>query len=151
MPIKSAGGGVVTKEFHAYLGTSQTIATGTNTKIQFDTEVFDPDNVYDNVTNYRYVPAEIGKYYIYARALLLSLGNGKEMTISLQLNGAAVLYLLHMSAGVTGAHGGGGGGIIDITSTTDYIEVYVQHNHGGNLTALGQSIHNYFGGYKLPT
>ena len=50
--------------FYAYLSSSQDINDSTNTKVQFNTELFDTDNTYDNSTNYRFTPGVAGKYVI---------------------------------------------------------------------------------------
>jgi hypothetical protein len=49
--------------FEAYLSANQNLTDNVNTKIQFDTELFDTDSCYDNVTNYRFTPNVAGKYY----------------------------------------------------------------------------------------
>ena len=66
----TGAGGVNTPAFKAYLSSSQSISDASQTKIQFDTEDFDTDNVYDNSTNYRFtVPSGgAGKYFIFAKA-----------------------------------------------------------------------------------
>lgn len=48
---------------------TQSISSATNTKVQFNTEVYDTDNAYDNSTNYRFtVPSDkAGKYYFNAK------------------------------------------------------------------------------------
>ena len=51
--------------FEAYLSSAQNISDATNAKVQFDTEVLDTDNCYDNSTNYRFTPTVAGKYFIY--------------------------------------------------------------------------------------
>ena len=57
-----------TPAFCAYLSADQSISSGTWTKVQFNTEVFDTDSAYDNSSNYRFtVPSgEGGKYVIMA-------------------------------------------------------------------------------------
>jgi len=50
--------------FSAYLSTNQTISTGTDTKVQFNTKTFDTANAYDNVTNYRFTPLVAGYYEV---------------------------------------------------------------------------------------
>ena len=59
-------GGVNTPAFQAKVSSSQSISDDTFTKIQFNTEDFDTDGVYDNSTNYRFtVPSgQAGKYAI---------------------------------------------------------------------------------------
>ena len=51
--------------FEAYLSSDQSISDATNAKVQFDTEVLDTDNCYDNSTNNRFTPTVAGKYFIY--------------------------------------------------------------------------------------
>jgi hypothetical protein len=51
--------------FEAYLSSDQSISDATNTKVNFNTEVFDTNNMYDNSTNYRFTPTIAGKYFIY--------------------------------------------------------------------------------------
>ena len=48
---------------------TQSISSATNTKVQFNTEVFDTDNAYDSSTNYRFtVPSgKSGKYFFNAK------------------------------------------------------------------------------------
>jgi len=48
---------------------TQSISSATNTKVQFNTEVYDTDNAYDSSTNYRFtVPSnKAGKYYFNAK------------------------------------------------------------------------------------
>ena len=50
--------------FSAYLGTTQSISSGTNTKLQANTEEFDTNSNYDNATNYRFTPTVAGYYQI---------------------------------------------------------------------------------------
>ena len=52
--------------FEAYLSSEQDISDATNTKVNFDTKVFDTDNCYDNLTNFRFTPTVGGKYFIYS-------------------------------------------------------------------------------------
>ena len=59
-------GGDNTPAFCAYLSADQSVSSSTEVKIQFNTEVFDTNNAYDNSSNYRFtVPSgEGGKYVI---------------------------------------------------------------------------------------
>ena len=57
-------GGQNTPAFSAYLSADQTITDNTFTKIQFNTEVIDSDNTYDNSSNYRFTPGVVGKFII---------------------------------------------------------------------------------------
>jgi len=63
----AAAGGTNTPAFEAFLSsdTSQ-LSNDTDTKITFDTEIYDSDGTYDN-SNGRFTPATAGKYVIYGR------------------------------------------------------------------------------------
>ncbi len=58
-------GGNNTPAFQAYLGAKQTVSSGTTTKINLNTEVFDSDSMYDASTNYRFLPTTAGKYFCF--------------------------------------------------------------------------------------
>ena len=55
--------------FRATRGTAQSIPTGAQTKIQYDTEEYDIQGEYDNVTNFRFTATKAGIYAISASAL----------------------------------------------------------------------------------
>jgi hypothetical protein len=63
----AAAGGTNTPAFLAYLSANQSVSDATDTKCQFDTEVLDTDNCYDNSTNYRFTPTVAGKYFVYSQ------------------------------------------------------------------------------------
>ena len=65
----ASAGGTNTPAFEAYLSANQTISHDTVTKIQFNTEVYDTDNCYDNSTNYRFTPTTAGKYFVYGNII----------------------------------------------------------------------------------
>jgi hypothetical protein len=56
--------------FEAYLSANQTITNNTWTKVLCNTETFDSDSKYDNVTNYRFLPGTAGKYYVTCQILM---------------------------------------------------------------------------------
>ena len=63
----TVGGGMAnTPAFYAYLGSTQSVTNGANTKVQINTEIFDSDNAFDNSSNYRFTPQTAGKYFVYA-------------------------------------------------------------------------------------
>lgn len=53
----------------AYRNANQTIATATITKVQLNTENFDPNNNFDNATNYEYVAPMAGYYQVNGEVL----------------------------------------------------------------------------------
>jgi len=125
-------GGTNTPAFEAYLGGSggQALSNDTVTKVQFQTELYDTDNTYDNSSNYRFTPGVAGKYFIYASVLYDTAGNDQlgPHYIYFKKNGSYILQTLnnpgthyyrqnfvHQTAVVT-------------SDTDDYFEVFARVN-----------------------
>jgi hypothetical protein len=142
-------GGANTPAFEAsFQGGDQSISTSTNTKVIFSTENFDTDSRYDPTTNRRFTPVTTGKYFVYAD-ILPQTGN-YSYDIMIFKNGS--VSLKQRIGGVTvdpisiGVHG-----IIDITLSTDYIEVYAWQNSGSTKLIYGGSEFGRFGAYRIIT
>tara|TARA_X000001388_G_scaffold75105_1_gene69219 strand:- start:5 stop:550 length:546 start_codon:yes stop_codon:yes gene_type:complete len=93
--ITSDGSGNLTTQkilypaFEAHLSSDQTsIADNTYTKVNANTEIFDTDSAYDNLTNYRFVipTGKSGKYYVYG-SISCQLGSSTEL-----INSYAAIY-----------------------------------------------------------
>ena len=98
--LTSNGSGVVTPNasgiknipaFEVWLSANQDISDNTATKVQFDEEVFDTDNCYDNSTNYRFTPTVAGKYHVYSRLQMDSNegSNFQQCILKIYKNGSA--------------------------------------------------------------
>ena len=148
---KTSGvGGANTPAFLARLSsTTQSISNDTYTKIQFNTEVYDTANAYDNSSNYRFtVPSgQGGKYFIYSAVRMAS--SSATLTLNLRLNGSnAGFSSLKAVSGELQTI------ILNFSkdlSADDYIEIYLRQQSGGSLNASGDSNDQttYFGGFKL--
>ena len=135
-------GGTNTPAFHGYRTSSQTINTGTWTKIQIDVELFDSDNNYDATTNYRFTPTTAGKYYIYG-----SVNNGVynlAQYVAIYKNGSQELLAQANSDGGSIVNVSG---IVDFNGSTDYVELYTYITTSSTSTQ-GQA-RTFFGGYKI--
>ena len=148
-------GGDNTPSFCAFLSADQSISSGTETKIQFNTEVFDTDNAYDNSSNYRFtVPSgKAGRYYFHAnvhsdfsgigddgeRALLYFYKDGSSKVFNDFFIGSSYNVVQ-----VSNAYSF----IIDLNAG-EYIELYIMNkdgNAGGNAEVGAGS---FFMGYRL--
>ena len=136
-----------TPAFEAYRSSNQTISTGTSTKIQYDTEVFDTDSAYDNSTNYRFTPQTAGKYFIFASAQTGSTSDFDDYQILIYKNGSTYAqtrvrhhYAENINCQV----------IVDMNGSTDYVEGFAYQASGGNLDINGTSYpRTRFGGYRI--
>tara|TARA_A200000113_G_C8828165_1_gene342781 strand:+ start:536 stop:1033 length:498 start_codon:yes stop_codon:yes gene_type:complete len=139
-----SGTGANTPAFIASRTSSnQTISANTWTKIQFNDEILDTDNMYDHSTNYRFTPTVAGKYYIYAN--IYSGTPNAHIYGSLHLNGNFLTIQVS-----DGSQGGGVflANIITFNGSSDYVEAYTYHGTG-NGTIEDSVQYAVWGGYKL--
>jgi hypothetical protein len=141
----SGAGGTNTPSFLASrTGSNQTITANTWTKVQFNDELLDTDNMYDHTTNYRFTPTVAGKYYIFAN--IYPSTTNTHVYGAIYFNGAGYFPLQ-----VADASQGGGvfiANIITFNGSSDYVEAYTYHGTGtGGIEDASQD--TLFGGYKL--
>ena len=165
LPIANGGTGATTlagagldveSAFMAYLSSAQTsIADGVETKVQFDTVLYQSGSDYDNSTNYRWTPTTSGKYIIYAQIAYYTsfVSNVYFLQATIQRNGANIGYKdMDYRNNQTGY-----GGTLSMMTTasmngsSDYCEAF-GYMTGANVTAqqfnAGKEA-SYFGAYKL--
>jgi hypothetical protein len=141
-----------TPAFQAYLSSDQTVSSGTETKIQLNTEDFDTDNAYDNSSNYRFTPQVAGKYFVYATVR----GNAGSSSLDLEMtaiykNGSSFVENQidfrandALLAGITVT------AFIDMNGSSDYLECYARCL--GGTTIKGESTRpSVFGAYRILT
>ena len=146
-----------TAEFLAYISSDQTINHNSATKVTFQTESYDPDGVFDNSSNYRFVAPSAGKYMMYTNITVYDASTDiEEFKIFFYKNGSKLTEAAWqknsgnrlMKANLTTT-------LVLNLASSDYIEVYVYNNQvdSGSTVIEAQSsiIQNYFGGYKLIT
>ena len=141
--------------FEAYLSSTQTISDATDTKAQFDTEVFDTDSMYDNSNYKATIPTgAAGKYMVYC---CLMLGSSAETIDTANLyvykNGVAHTRLQMRSAvNEANSYTITENKIMDL-AVNDYIEIYGYIDvSSGNPSFSGVSssrIQSRFGMYKI--
>jgi len=151
----ASAGGDNTPYFLTTLGTSFTTTSNTLVKVPFDNEIFDTDNCYDNSTNYRFTPTTAGKYYVFTNLRMRAEYGGAYANLEAEIykNGSSAFHSILQSCGAYSAtltcHS-----IINMNGTSDYVEIYVKQDTGGNLSngVYGDSIKtgtSIFGAYKI--
>ena len=78
---------VNTPAFEAYLSSNQTFSDASYTKVNFNTEIYDTNNNYDNSTNYRFTPTVAGKYLVYS-TLVMFAGGSTYAGLAIYKNGS---------------------------------------------------------------
>ena len=136
-----------TPAFLAYANADQAnIPQNTLTKLtNFGVEVFDTDNKFSSS---RFTPGVVGKYFIYgtvygegvngSRSFLTVFVNGSNYQTSAHIPGASANFPQQVV------------GIVNVTNTSDYIELYFNSTGGAN-TAYSSGVEVKFGGFKIIT
>ena len=108
--------------FSYYLGANQSISSATFTKVQLNTKIFDTNNCFDGVTNYRFTPTVAGYYQINA-TLLLAGSSLTEVIVAVYKNGSVYAR----GTDLPGSYGNPNivySEIIQMNGTTDYLELW---------------------------
>jgi len=138
--------------FHAYLGSNQTAADATATKLNINTETYDTDGCFDTST-YRFTPTEAGKYFVYGNAEWYSTGNTFNFGAARIYKNGSVLFSLGHNGNASGGaqEGKEPSGVVDMNGSTDYLELYVYQDtsDSSSVTLNGGSTNNYLGAYKI--
>jgi len=139
-------------EAHLFSGGDQNLLVNVDTKIQFNTEVFDTDGCYDNTTNYRFTPTVAGKYFVYATFRVANNQSSLQyLAGSIKKNGSIYKKLIQddrnnygFQASVTVST------IVDMNGTTDYLEGFAQVGvQGSTISMKSDDKCNSFGAYKI--
>ncbi len=140
--------------FEAYLSADQAVSDATLTKVQFDSEVLDTDNCYDNTTNYRFTPNVAGKYYVFTTITGFDAGNDLiRSDARIHKNGSNTIQSLIYTNNSTGSNyfSPTAVGIIDMNGTTDYLEAFAYVDYVGSSGAIdgAGSMITHFGAYRI--
>ena len=152
----AAAGGTMTPAFEAYLSGNQTgVSDNTNTKVQFNTEIYDTANAYDNSSNYRFTPQTAGKYFVYSSVRGQAANNNQLRTAALMIrkNNSEVgeAFTLFWDNGIR-SHTLTKATVVDMNGSSDYLEVYAYVDASDNqidgfIGGSGQVTN--FGAYKI--
>jgi len=128
--------------FSAYASVSQTITNGVATKLQANTEEFDTNGNYDNVTNYRFTPTVAGYYQVTGQISATSTLTVTRIIPLLYKNGAVVKYGVDMTATI--ASRSIVSSLVYFNGSTDYAELYTLLFGSGTLSTSINAFDNYF-------
>jgi hypothetical protein len=135
--------GGVAPAFSAYQSSSQSIGSGTFTKIQFQTEDYDTNSNFDSTTNYRFTPTVAG-YYQISGGISWGFTSGQSLIV-IYKNSAR---FKDGSWGTGGASGTGStvSSLVYFNGTTDQVELWVLQNTGNTNNVTAQNYGTYFNG-----
>lgn len=135
--------------FKVYLANAQSVATGSFVKVKYDTKQWDIGGFFDIVTNFRYTPLMPGKYNLGMAACVLFNATAAFASVALYKNGAAVTENNIGSTTTVNAISCPFVSSESMNGSTDYLEVFVQHNAGSNKNLQVGAIDTWFFGNRL--
>ncbi len=127
--------------FNAYLSTSQTIEFGgTGETLIYNTEVYDPEGMYNNSTGVITFP-RTGIYELYASCRVASLGANKQFNIRVRKDGVDEVFIDTVYSTAAGEYPTVSGTVhIVVTDTADTYTVHATNNDSSNRDAYGDSL-----------
>ena len=140
--------------FKSYMSANQTLSDNTWTKINFDTEAFDTDSMYDTST-YRFTPTVAGKYFVYSVILFESLTATRieYANASIYKNGSSEIRTtaVYSADNVSWQAGGVISTVVEFNGSSDYVESYgrIKTFSGSNKIASSDSTYSVFGAYRI--
>jgi len=138
--------------FLATRATNQSIPNNTVTKVQFDTEVFDTDNYYDNSTNYRFTPLVAGKYFVTLQAGFANLTNvTHRIVLEIHKNGSTYARVGDLAANSDSSADPNltMSAIVEMNGSTDYLEGAIYQDTGGAVSTFASDTYNKFQAYRI--
>jgi len=128
--------------FSAYSNGGTSVTTATQTKLAFDTKVFDTANCYDT-TNYRFKPTVAGYYQINAATRFGSM-SATQCYLSIYVSGSRVAN--GFGGGVSSGYvWPGASAIVYCNGSTDYVEIYAYQTSGSTQSTDYTSIYQFSG------
>ena len=144
----ASAGGANTPAFYAYASSGTACSSGADTKIIFQTEIYDTDGKYDTSTG-RFTPTVAGKYFVATQISLASAQDGANYQCILKKNGS--VYAKSQDWMYGGDYSTNLSSVVDL-DTDDYIETFVYHNSaGGTKNTSTADKYNFFSAFRIIT
>jgi hypothetical protein len=124
-------------------GSSQSITSGTDVKVQHTTELADADGVFDSVTNYRMTPTVSGTFLVVTAVEFVNLDTNDYAESQIWKTGSKVAYVRIPIAGTGVNRSSTCSALVTVNGSTDYIEHYVHHDHGTSRNIAGDAVNTY--------
>lgn len=135
-------------EFAAYASAGATATAGTYTKYQMNTEEYDPENIYDSITNYRSQPNVAGVYRYSTAGGLTTITDQKNYGVSIQRNGSVIAQSVPNASGTAN--------IVDhatvemiMNGTSDYAEAFIYNGDTVAQTTIASQSNSRFCGSRV--
>jgi hypothetical protein len=132
--------------FYVYTSASQSLSSGTATKIQFNTKAtvgFDTNSYFDLATNYRFTPLVAGYYQINLNTQMLATAP-TLFQLFIYKNGSSFAY--QTNATPSNGNTMSVSQLIYFNGSTDYIEAYAKITAASGISVVSDQTATYFSG-----
>lgn len=137
-------GGTNTPSFSAYNSSQQSMGTGTNTKVEFNTELFDTDNAF--ASNTFTVPSGKGGKYWFGASVHFDNASPSRYSLSLRINNVEKNLL---EQGNQGSYSGVQTFAVFDLSASDTVDAHFYHNGPFAHNTYAGLQRQWFKGFKL--
>ena len=131
--------------FHSHNSGTQSISSGSTTKILFQTEVFDNGG---NFASSKFTVPSNGKYYLYANLMLSAMGDQGFANLVIRKNANTDMVYHTLRGSSTGTHSTNAF-VTANASANDYFEVFLYNSVSCNIEHTSTGSYSFFGGFKL--
>ena len=115
---------------------TQSLSTGTVTKITFDNEIVDTDSEF---SSNRWTCGTAGRYFFNCTLELQTMNNEKENWMKIYKNGSAMIPTFTLVTAKSGAAYTNVLSIMINAAANDYFEIYTVQNNGNSRNILAES------------
>ena len=143
-PMLSTSAGVGGPSFLAEMSGDQSFTSATNTKVNYDNEIFDSNVNYDTSTK-RFTPTVAGYYFLGANIIMTAPSDGSyEQILRVYKNGFNAFWSNNNQNSTAHFNGFTASGMIYLNGTTDYVETYYVCV-GQNISSAVASLCTFYG------
>jgi hypothetical protein len=128
--------------------TVQSVATGTWTKVEYNTEEFDGLSEFDSSTNYRFTASSAGYYQVDLCATLDNLGVEDTLIAEIRINGSAKARARLWLAKAAQDPSASVSKLVYLAAA-DYVEAWVYHDYGANRDLFAVLSQNFLTIHRL--
>ena len=133
--------------FSAYQSSGTSVASGSFTKLAFQTKEFDTANCFDSTTNYRFTPNVAGYYQINACGNISTASQG--LVVSIYKNGSEYKRGVWFGNASSIGNQSTVSSIVYFNGSTDYVEIYVYQASGISLNTVSGIQFTWFNGVMV--
>ena len=126
---------------------TQSISNNSHTVIQWNSEIFDPDNTFDSTTNYRFTPAVSGYYMLMAQARIGVQADATKLSVVIRKNGSAIARSIDTNKDNNTVNAT----TLVLSDTDDYFDVEFYQNTGATRDLSDSTENTFFAGFKIIT